>query len=456
MVGGRKFFLRGIRYSGVPLKTLRDAGFNTVWLDEAADAETVAQAVNLGFWLVPSLAVENRPASPRGQAPGLPAQLVGRRMAHFLQMDAVLGWDFGGGLAAEQYVSVQHTATAVRSVDPSPPLPAVDVWDGFQSYSRGIDQVMLGVHRWPLMTGLELTQYHRWLTQHRQLASRALSPGRGCRRICPTGSRTSSMRSRARLASTSRSARSRSRFACWRTQRRRPAAAASVSGRTASLPTVTPATIACCKWPCSTSSSSCSSRCWSAPRRPVGGHVATAGAGRGNAHRLRRPVPADLGRAGSQFVPGQSAVANLTLTVPQVPTGTQAWLISPGEIRALRSERIVGGTRITLPEFGLTAAVVFTSDLVGRNSLVAHLQDQVRSMSKIATQWSYDLAQEELAKVVRINTELEEEGHRLPDGQKLLEDTRRRLQLCATHRRNGNTVEAYGEAQWALRPLRRS
>jgi hypothetical protein len=157
---------------------------------------------------------------------------------------------------------------------------------------------------------------------------------------------------------------------------------------------------------------------------------------------------------GSQFVPGQGAVANLSVVVPQVPSGTQAWLISPGEVRALRSERVVGGTRITLPEFGLTAAVVFTSDLVGRNSLVAHLQDQVRDMDKIATQWSYDLAREELDKVSRINAQLEEEGHRLPDGQALLEDARRRIERCAAGRRDGNTVEAYADAQRALRPLR--
>src|SRR5207248_10479971 len=36
----------------------------------------------------------------------------------------------------------------------------------------------------------------------------------------------------------------------------------------------------------------------------------------------------------------------------------------------------------------------------------------------------------------------------------LLEDARRRIQLCANHRRNGNLAEAYAEAQRAVRPLR--
>src|SRR5262249_19838171 len=95
----------------------------------------------------------------------------------------------------------------------------------------------------------------------------------------------------------------------------------------------------------------------------------------------------------------------------------------------------------------------FTGDL-GRDGLVVHLQDQVRNMSKIATQWAHDLAEEELAKVARVNAELEELGHRLPDGQALLEDARRRIQLCAACRRDGDTLRAYAEAQRALRPLR--
>src|SRR5262249_41221454 len=155
--------LRGIRHTGTPLKTLRDAGFNTVWFDESAEPETVEQAVNLGFWLVPMLAVDDSPGPGRGTVGQLTSnQLVARRMAPFLAPDAVLAWDLGGGLGAEQYRSVMRTISAVRTVDPAHPL-AADVWDGFQRYSSGIDQVMLGVHRWPLMTGLELPQYAAWL-----------------------------------------------------------------------------------------------------------------------------------------------------------------------------------------------------------------------------------------------------------------------------------------------------
>src|SRR5262249_38155153 len=85
---------------------------------------------------------------------------------------------------------------------------------------------------------------------------------------------------------------------------------------------------------------------------------------------------------GAQLVPGQSAVANLSIPVPQVPDGTQAWEVSPASVHCLHQERVIGGTKITVPEFGLTTAIVFTSDN-GPNSLIVRFQDQVRQTAKL-------------------------------------------------------------------------
>jgi len=94
---------------------------------------------------------------------------------------------------------------------------------------------------------------------------------------------------------------------------------------------------------------------------------------------------------GSQFVVAQAAVGQnkLSMIVPEVPTGTQPWEITPADVRAVRPERVPGGTRITLGEFDLTAAIYFTTvnDPTGR---LAHLQDQARRMRKLAAQWSHD------------------------------------------------------------------
>ncbi|HKB35311.1 MAG TPA: hypothetical protein VKD72_02590 [Gemmataceae bacterium] len=459
-VGGQNFFLRAIRHSGTPLKTLRDAGFNTIWVDEDTDPETVEQAVNLGFWLVPMLSVgdRGRPPVARGQAPGqlTSNQLVGRRMAPFLLQDAVLCWDLGGGLATEQYTSVTSTASAIRTVDPSRPL-AADIWDGFRRYSSGIDQVMLGVHRWPLMTGLELTQYRDWLASRRTLAQSAQGstfcwtwvqthlPDWFTTQVYekpstvgfnePVGPQPEQIRL---LTYTALTAGYRG-LGFWSDR----FLADSHAGRdrllqmallNLELQMIEPLLVSA-RTPLWVNTSSPNVK--AAVMRTDYGVLC---------------LPVWVGK-GSQFVPGQAAAGNLSIVVPQVPTATQAWLVSPGEVRTLRGERVVGGTKITIPEFGLTAAIVFTGDL-SPTGLVVRFQDQVRSTSRLAAQWAYDLAQEEYAKVAKVEAELEDENKRLPDGGALLEDARRRIQLSANHRRNGNLVEAYAEAQRAVRPLR--
>ena len=81
----------------------------------------------------------------------------------------------GGSLSFDQFKAVSRSAQAFHAADPMRPI-AVDVSDGCQAYSRGIEPVMLGVHRWPLLTGMELTSYRDFLTQRRQLAQ----PGAFC------------------------------------------------------------------------------------------------------------------------------------------------------------------------------------------------------------------------------------------------------------------------------------
>ena len=66
-------------------------------------------------------------------------------------------------------------------------------------------------------------------------------------------------------------------------------------------------------------------------------------------------------------------------------------VLSRMRVHALKVERTTGGTKFTLPEFGLTAAVVFTDQA---NGLVARFQDQERQTSKTAAKWAHDLAEE--------------------------------------------------------------
>jgi hypothetical protein len=163
-------------------------------------------------------------------------------------------------------------------------------------------------------------------------------------------------------------------------------------------------------------------------------------------------LPIWLGK-GSQYVPGQAAAVKLSMVVPQVPLGMQAWEVCPAEVRSLRVERVVGGTRVTIPEFGLTGAVVFTSDN-SQGGLLVRLQELTRQRSALAAQWAQDLAEEEITKVARVQTELEKAGHTVPDAPKLLENARARLQTSRQYRSNGDSRQAFAEAERALRPLR--
>src|SRR5262249_10513805 len=163
VVNGKRFSVPGIRHSGTPLKTLRDAGFNTLWIDENTPADGpdgIEGALNQGFWLVPSLPMLT---DDNSDATG---DNITRTVARLSVNDAVMLWDLGGGLTTEQAPRTARLASLVRQTDRERPL-AADVWDGFHPFLRSVQ--LLGVHRWPLMTGLELTQYREWLNQRRLL-----------------------------------------------------------------------------------------------------------------------------------------------------------------------------------------------------------------------------------------------------------------------------------------------
>jgi hypothetical protein len=152
----------------------------------------------------------------------------------------------------------------------------------------------------------------------------------------------------------------------------------------------------------------------------------------------------------SQYVPGQAAVGRLSVTVPPMAQSMQAWEVSPADVRHLKAERVVGGTKVTLLDFGLTGAIVFTSN----TELVARFQEQAKGRRKLASEWAYDLAAYELDKMQVIQDQLERQGHTLPDARSLIEDAKRRLVLSRQAWEKRAFPEAYRKAQEALRPVR--
>jgi hypothetical protein len=453
LVDGKPFFPRIIRHTGTPLKTLHDAGFNAVALDESSPPGLIEDAVALDFKIVPVLAAPPDDDATGGKAEGqlTARQAFGRKVSLFLDRGSILCWDLGGDLTDEQFKSAARTAQTFRTADPWRPVSA-DVRDGSLRYSRGVEQLLLGMHRWPLMTGMELTAYRDWLTQRRQLAQ----PGAFCWTWVQThvpdwflalaydrdagGAFTEPLGPQPEqiqlMAYTALGCGYRGlgfwsdRFlADSHTGRDRLLAMAQLNQQLQLLepfleegrdPT------------------------WIDTNRPE----VKAAVIRTKTALLVLPVW--IG-GGAQFVPGQSAAAGLELTVPMAPPSWGAWEVSPGELRSLQAQRVLNGMHVTLHDFGLASAVVFTGDLGG---VVVRLQNQQRQTAPLAAQWACDQAAEEFAKTERIETELEQAGHTLPDGAELMRKAREALDRAAAARRDNAHETAYSEAQTALRTLR--
>jgi hypothetical protein len=452
-IGGRRFLFRAIRHSDTPLQVLRDAGFNTVWLDVGSDPATVEEAVNLGFWVVPSLPVSGTDMAGMDSDKYLVSQqAVGKLVSRFQDQDAVLFWDLGqGGLGLEQAPAVARAAQLVHALDPQRPL-AADVWDGFRPYSRTIN--LLGVHRFSLMTSLEMPQYRDWLNQRRLLASPGTftwtwvqthlpewytnlvyekEPREGF--TDPIGPLPEQIRlmTYTALASGARGLGFWSdRFLADSHQGRDRLLALALLNQELQMLEPLLVTAEAPTW--------------------LDTSVPDVKAAMYRCERAILVTPMWVGR-GAQYVPPQAAAANLVLVVPGVPDGAQAWEVSPGRVRSLRSERIPGGKRVVLPEFGVTSAIVFTSDN-GPTGLVVYFQNQVRRMRKLAAQWAHDLALVELEKVVKIEEELEQSKHALPDGQKLIRESQLRLASAVKNWNDGDFQESYLDSQRAAQPLR--
>jgi hypothetical protein len=446
LVNGRHFFVRGIRYSDTPLKTLRDAGFNTLWIDDNTPPDKIEEAINQGFWLVPSL-----PSLEGGNADAASDNIV-RTVSRLSAQDAVLLWDLGGGLTSEQAPKVARFAELVRSVDRERPL-AADIWDGFRPYSRRVQ--LLGVHRWPLMTGLELTQYREWLNQRRLLTqsetylwtwvqthlpewytSLVYGQSETAGFNEPIGPQPEQIRL---LTYVALSAGCRGlgfwsdRFLADSHQGRDRLLMLALLNMELQMLEPLLVTADTPGW-IETSEKNVKAAVFRSERGVL-------------------VVPMWVGGQ-AQIVPGQSAISKLSIVVPQVPEGLIAHEVSPGEVKALREQhRVLGGTKIVIPEFGLTSAIAFVP-AQGQTSLLVHFQKLTQKTRQMAAQWAYDLAQVELAKVTQVNQQLVQAGHGQPDGDRLLQDARARLQRCRRAWEEHQYAEAYHQADRALRPLR--
>lgn len=453
LVNKKPFFVRAVRYTGTPLAALRDAGFNTLVVDENVKDSVLEEAMNLSFWIVPELPITHQ-ESPRMQVPaGLQHEV-----ARYPHNDGVLFWLLGVGMTAEQTDLAGRAAQTIRQADPYQGRPvAGDLWDGLHAYSHRID--MVSVRRFPLLTGLELGRYREWLVQRRDLAEPGIYSwtwiqthlpdwftelvyGQSSEQDFdePIGPQPEQIRL---LTYVALSAGYRGlgfwsdRFLANSHQGRDRLLQMALINQELDMLEPMLSTIKDVNW-----ISTKNPEVKAAIIRYEGGVLV---------------IPIWLG-AGAQFVPGQLSTNNLELIVPGAPMDAQVWEVSPGDVRSLKAERVAGGQKVVLPEFGLTTALVFTSDVNAVDGgLVGRLQQSARKSRRMAAQWSYDLAVEEFNKVETVNRQLEQKRITFPETSALLEEARKRLNSAREAWQRDTQTDyrtAYAEAQRALRPLR--
>lgn len=452
LIAGRPFFPRMIPYHNESVESLRDSGFNTVWIPDANDIELQKSLKEIGLW---SAAVPPQLKSSSGQLlNGDEASLppISR------DRDNILTWILGVAMPADARREVLQWISQVQSADRDRHRPIMaDVLGGERIYSRHLQ--ILGSSRHVLNSDQSLKTYRESLDQHRKLAR----PGSFMFTWLPTEALPDVSRQRqaaglipmivepeqlrlltyASLAagyrglgfSLSESLESKAPGA----EERRLAISqlnfelelledflaggALIEQRQFEI-----------NAPSSHNVAFRNSAISRADREiQQAAHTATV---RREA-RLRSELEAAVFRTNNatlllpiwyehdaQFVPGKMAAPGATIEVASVPDTAQAWEVTTTRIVNLPSEPIPGGRRIRLPQFDMTAAIVVTSD----RKVVESLRRKMELMQAQSARVQIDLAKAKLNRVRIADEELTKQGVGLTDAPQLLAQARRLLQ----------------------------
>ena len=166
-VGGKPFFLRGIRRTNAPGDRLKEMNFNAVVQRWPVPDAFAAQANALGLRTIVDLSG--------------PLDFVAQRTTDDFSIrtrnvvadeldfrDDHLAYLVGNHLAPPELAAVGHLVDSIRTRDPNRRRPITGSVDaGLMAFSQRLD--MVGVQRYPLAGTLPLTDYQQWLTSRRLL-----------------------------------------------------------------------------------------------------------------------------------------------------------------------------------------------------------------------------------------------------------------------------------------------
>jgi hypothetical protein len=479
LVEGRPRLLRVARAPGVPPSLLREFGFNVMSVDWPLDLEAIEQAVTSFLWLMPQLPNGLIGAPPDAGGPGI-EQLLGELPFR----ESVLCWNIGNNLDRRTTGPVVAIARELRAASPRRPIMA-DVTGNFWSYSRDLD--MIGAHRFPIGTGMELRDFRDWLTRRQYLAR----PGMYFFTWVQAGGvedadthleeLTGPEPDQIRLVSYAALAAGCRGLGFWadrslgtpglgrerllqmgllnlELQLLEPYFASAGSVDTVPVETTEHVVKRGPGADLPQGRMDLGRR-----KSAVGGFAAMPKHKPPPTRTDREEVQATIVRSdrgllvipiwygkGAQFVPGQLATNDLSIVIPGVPDAAQGWHVTPVDVQMLRRERVAGGTRLTLSEFDLTSIVLLSSDV----KVIEQLRSEIKKTRPHAALWAVELASTQLARVRNVNDQLAALGHVQPDSRALFQSAEERLAAARGALARDDFTASYYESERALRALR--
>ena len=340
-VGDQPFFPRIIEHRGESLEFLKQLGFNGVRMFVPPTASQLAEAKRLGLWLV---------CPP-------PDVLKGETIGP--QHDRVLAWQLGEGLAARHTSYVRQLADAVRRADSQTARPlAAGASEQLRTYSRQVDVLFLD--RRPLGSPLELEQLKKWIAGRSQLV-RPGTPlwmtvqtqplpalvdqwsagGRSAPRVVePQQIR---LLAHAALAAGVRGLLFASHERLDQGSEDSQLRAQSLALLNLEFELIDP-WLAVCTNPQEIRSLPKDTQATMFPSTRSHLLVAT------------KIEPQ------TQYIASAPPRATLSIVVPGIPDSTEAYLLSPAGLKPLQHQRVTGGVKVDIEEFGWVGTIVFTSD----------------------------------------------------------------------------------------------
>ncbi len=158
LVDGRPFYPRIVATQGEPLAWLKQQGFNTVRSSGQFSDAMLAEAKQLGLWLI-------------GPPPGSAAQGTEGNVLSAITpaFDPVLAWHLGLGLANRELLPTVALSKQLRQLDRQLRRPLVcSAEEDLLAYSRQVD--LLSSYRFPLESTLQLKDYGDWIRNRPRLA----------------------------------------------------------------------------------------------------------------------------------------------------------------------------------------------------------------------------------------------------------------------------------------------